>query len=639
VTYQYGAAGDLVSIVDASDHAVSFTYDNLSRITTETREMGQVISWTYNDLGLAADKTYPNGNREKYTYNDKNLLISVMYQDEQEQTTDTANFSYNSSSQVSGYANGVISAAVSYDAAMLKSAETIDFDSFTASYAYSYYANGRKKSLQITDGSGATFTCRFSYDNADNLTAVELPGSLADGAGQQTVVYGDYLWKKPQTKILPGGVVVSHEYDPLLRSVGFAVVHPAGNTLLARQYGYDKMGNLLTADGGEDATSYNYDELYQLLQADLPDDVSYGYSYDPAGNRITDTNVDEEWQYDADNRLLSFGNIDLVYDDNGSLTARKVDGAVVLSCFYNEANRLSEVRDGTGTVLARYWYDPYGRRVKKEIGGESIFYLYGDEGLLAEMDETGKITVMYVYKPDSGWMTDPVALVNADNAFFYHNDQLGRPLVLTSPAGDIVWQAEAEPFGRTTVITSAITNNLRLPGQYYDPETGFHYNYQRYYDPETGRYIRLDPIDLRGGLNLYLYAGNNPVSRWDARGESICGGANAFVGAVGGGVGGCTGMCCENGALYNYRKINVKVGFGLGLSGGIGPSVSPFDDFGDCPTDSCVLEEATTLGPFNFSINSTGSGGTAINSELGFDIGAFVSCDKIVGKTFIDCCD
>jgi RHS repeat-associated protein len=52
---------------------------------------------------------------------------------------------------------------------------------------------------------------------------------------------------------------------------------------------------------------------------------------------------------------------------------------------------------------------------------------------------------------------------------------------------------------------------LRFPGQYYDSETGLHYNGFRYYDPQSGRYLTSDPIGLDGGLNAYLYANANPL--------------------------------------------------------------------------------------------------------------------------------
>jgi RHS repeat-associated protein len=57
-----------------------------------------------------------------------------------------------------------------------------------------------------------------------------------------------------------------------------------------------------------------------------------------------------------------------------------------------------------------------------------------------------------------------------------------------------------------------------LPGQYWDEETGLHYNFQRYYDPEFGRYLSNDPAGLKGGQNKYRYARNNPLHRIDPYG-------------------------------------------------------------------------------------------------------------------------
>ena len=109
---------------------------------------------------------------------------------------------------------------------------------------------------------------------------------------------------------------------------------------------------------------------------------------------------------------------------------------------------------------------------------------------------------------------------SAEGAYYYINDYLGAPQIITDDSGSVVWQAEYLPFGNVNILTAEIENNLRFPGQYYDDETGLHYNWNRYYSPETGRYISSDPIGLDGGMNLYAYVGGNPVNFVDPPGLS-----------------------------------------------------------------------------------------------------------------------
>ena len=173
-------------------------------------------------------------------------------------------------------------------------------------------------------------------------------------------------------------------------------------------------------------------------------------------------------------------------------------------------------------VSVQYYYDPFGRRLSKTVNGVTTYFYYADEGLVAEIDSTGNVVKTYGYKPDSTWTTDPVYVKFEDEFYFYQNDHLGTPQQLISLGGDIVHEITYESFGKGVIDgTSTVASNLRFAGQYYDAETGLHYNWNRYYDPGTGRYLTTDPIGLDFGVNLYIFANNNTNYYIDPNGEFV----------------------------------------------------------------------------------------------------------------------
>ena len=85
---------------------------------------------------------------------------------------------------------------------------------------------------------------------------------------------------------------------------------------------------------------------------------------------------------------------------------------------------------------------------------------------------------------------------------------------------------------RSVQYVENIVSPLRFQGQYYDNETGLHYNRHRYYSPKTGRFTTIDPIGLAGGLNNYQYVPNpinwvDPLGLINVQGAFTCCGNNS----------------------------------------------------------------------------------------------------------------
>jgi YD repeat-containing protein len=225
-----------------------------------------------------------------------------------------------------------------------------------------------------------------------------------------------------------------------------------------RTYTYDPLNRLKDALGPYGLLDYTYDSAGNRETLN-----GHGYTYVPGTNRIATDEAGKTYSYDANGNITAMGNRSLIY---------------------NQRNELVRVREGTG-VLGEYTYNGLGERVIKKTGS-TTYYVYDFDGnLIAESSPDGQISTEYLYQGRSR-----LARVDANSAiFFYHNDQLGTPQLMADQQNTVVWEATYNPFGEAGVHSgSSVTNNFRFQGQYFDAETGFHYNYFRYYDPKTGRY-------------------------------------------------------------------------------------------------------------------------------------------------------
>jgi RHS repeat-associated protein len=181
--------------------------------------------------------------------------------------------------------------------------------------------------------------------------------------------------------------------------------------------------------------------------------------------------------------------------------------------------------------------------------------------------------------------------VASGEIFSFLNDRLGTPQMLADSTNTIVWEGIYKPFGEADVNpNSSVVNNFRFPGQYYDEETGFHYNYHRYYDPQTGRYLTGDPIGLLGGVNLFVYAILNPINRVDFDGLDVIGfntGGSMAGNKIPVKVGASTAILFESDGKKNKIGIVTTTDKGVGIGKGLfwhavyGPQGHTIQDYAD----------------------------------------------------------
>ena len=225
------------------------------------------------------------------------------------------------------------------------------------------------------------------------------------------------------------------------------------------------------------------------------------YSYLPGTNRLVGVYGEggtDSFQYDAAGNRTSGGGKQFEYDPEGRLERCYEEGA----------------------LAGEYTYNGFGQRVAKSVEGVTTLFVYDQDGRLiletdADVEGAGR---EYLHRGDNRLAMYDMA---GDAWYFFQNDPIGTPVAVTDEENRIVWEAVYLPCGEAAVNpASLIEFNLRFVGQYFDAETGLHYNFHRYYDPATGRYLTPDPIGLEGGANLYAYVGNNPVNFIDPYGLS-----------------------------------------------------------------------------------------------------------------------
>lgn len=290
--------------------------------------------------------------------------------------------------------------------------------------------------------------------------------------------------------------------------------------IVTSTYTYDWTGNRITK-GGDLAENYVYDEVYRLT------DVSRGtptehYGYDDAGNRLRTIAAGSDWTYSDRNELLTTPSAAFTYDANGNLST-KTEAGSTWAYEWNAENQLTRVTKNAVEV-ARYSYDPLGRRIEKLLPGSQLHtYVYDGEDILwqdfasplIEGNLVDPAPHLYIHGPG---IDEPLAVEHGNGAvWYYHSDGLGSVVRATDQDGNVVSERRYDAFGN--LQTGADAAGYAFTAREWDPETGLHYYRARYYDPKLGRFISEDPIGFDGGINFFSYVASNPANWIDPFGH------------------------------------------------------------------------------------------------------------------------
>jgi RHS repeat-associated protein len=214
--------------------------------------------------------------------------------------------------------------------------------------------------------------------------------------------------------------------------------------------------------------------------------------------------------------LTAFAGASMTYDLDGYLVSK---GAYTYA--WDSFGQLTSVSQ-SGTVVATFAYDGFGRRITKTSSAGTVQYVWDGDQLVLEADASGTTTQAYSYYPG----IDRPHSVSAGGQTYYTSIEPATGDVnglIRASDNAVVAQYAYTPWGAfdapdQALINGVRVNSLRWKGLIHDTETGLYYMRARYYDPQLRRFIAEDPIGLAGGINLYAFASGDPVNGNDPHG-------------------------------------------------------------------------------------------------------------------------
>ena len=546
-TQAFDALNRVAQITDAGQGVITPSYDPQDRPQSVAAPNGATTAYIYDGFGDVIERISPDSGITVYTYDaDGNLTQKV------DATGTVTNYSYDALDRVKTTtypANVGENVTYIYDqaghGAGIGRLTTLTDAAGTLARSYDERGNLLQ---EIRAGSGTTLTTAYAYDAASRVAGIMYPSGwivsyLRDAMGRATsVIVKDPNTGTAQTVVtnigykpfgpvssltFGNGIVEMRNFDNDYRLTSLTT--NGSRALQSLNYGYDAADNVLSITDGvtpQYSQAFGYDALNRLDSA-TGGYGSLAYTYDSVGNRLTQMQGVALTTYayaPQSNRLstLTSGGVTQTvgYTAAGNISA--TGSAANIAMTYNQAGRLAAISQaGTKKGNVRYVYDAFGQRFAKIPAAQGqTLYQYDQQGrMLEEKGFTASAVADYIYL-DDGRLIATIS-PSARAIYFLHCDRLGTPQLATNNTQNVVWSTAYMPFGQTGTVNGATTQNLRLPGQYFDVETGWNQNGFRDYVPTLGRYLESDPVGLGGGINTYAYATDSPLCMIDLRGLDV----------------------------------------------------------------------------------------------------------------------
>ncbi|WP_369603016.1 hypothetical protein [Hahella sp. SMD15-11] len=132
--------------------------------------------------------------------------------------------------------------------------------------------------------------------------------------------------------------------------------------------------------------------MHRLTEA-VTGDSTDTYTYDGVGNRLSH-NDDSGWTYNAAHQLTERPGVNYTYNANGHLIRAQYSNGIERTYTYDASERLIRIEEN-GLLRAEFGYDPFGRRTFKRTPAGTTWYLYSEQGLAAEYDDSGNLIAEY----------------------------------------------------------------------------------------------------------------------------------------------------------------------------------------------------------------------------------------------------